>query len=213
MNQNIKEFSIASMQTPPSIIIGIAGGSASGKSTFARSIAIASGSGQAITLAMDRFYRPLGPSDSESEFNFDEPSALDFTLIESVINDLSQKGYAQAPVYDFATHDRIGYETIPAAPLVIVEGLLVLWHEPLREMFDFKIFVDVPDDLRFKRRMHRDVRERGRVPISVERQWAKTVIPMHKRYVEPTKHHADQIVNGRGDLAEVAKHVCRELSR
>ena len=194
-------------------MIGIAGGSASGKSTFARSLAKVAGSGQAIILELDRFYRPLGPADNEAEFNFDEPSALDFALVESVISELFENGHSEAPVYDFATHDRMGYEPLSAAPLVIVEGLLALWHEPLRELLHCKIFVDAPDHLRFERRMHRDVRERGRKPISVERQWTETVLPMHECYVEPTKQHADRLVDGQGDLGHAAQSIFGELAQ
>ena len=194
-------------------MIGVAGGSASGKSTFAHSLAKAAGSGQATILELDRFYRPLSPADNEAEFNFDEPSALDFALVESVISELFENGHSEAPVYDFATHDRTGYEPLSAAPLVIVEGLLALWHQPLRDLLHCKIFVDAPDHLRFERRMHRDVRERGREPISVERQWAETVLPMHECYVETTKHHADRLVDGQGDLDHAAQSVFGQLAR
>ena len=188
-------------------MIGIAGGSASGKTTFARSVAKAAGSEQAIILELDRFYRPLRPDANEADFNFDEPSAIDFALVESVISQLLKNGYADAPVYDFATHDRKGYKPFFAAPLVIVEGLLALWHEPLRELLHFKLFVDAPDHVRFERRLDRDIRERGRGRESVERQWRTTVLPMHHCYVEPTKMHADRLVDGQGDLDQTALSV------
>ena len=201
------------MPTTAVLIIGIAGGSASGKSTFARSLAKVAGRGQATILELDRFYHPLGPTADETQCNFDEPNAIDFGLVDSVVNHLVEQGQATTPIYDFATHTRTGYELLHAAPFIIVEGLLTLWHQPLRDALACKIFVQTPDQLRLERRRDRDVRERGRQANSVEKQWRDTVLPMHHNYVEPTKQHADQIVDGEGDLDHAARFIFGQLTQ
>ena len=185
-------------------MIGIAGGSACGKTTFARHLRKSAGEGHVTILELDRFYLPSSQRTSSHAANFDRPEALDLDLVESVVSELQQRGESNVPVYDFASHDRVGFEHIDASPVIIVEGILALWHAPLRRVLDSSFFVDTPHDDRLARRIERDGRERGRTPMSVRQQWFETVLPMHLQFVEPTKAYADHIVDGRDDLCRVA---------
>ena len=193
-------------QTTPALLIGIAGGSAGGKTSLARELTTAAGNKVAI-LQLDRFYHSLQDVENSHLTNFDEPAALDFELLETVLEQLRLNGTASVPKYDFATHTRIGHERLDAAPVVIVEGILTLWHAGVRDLLDFKIYVDAPEKLRFQRRIKRDISERGRDANSVERQWNDTVRPMHDKYVEPSRQHADQLIDGTGNLNNTAKEL------
>ena len=187
----------------PSLLIGIAGGSAGGKTSLARELISAAGK-QLTILELDRFYHPLGKSKNSHLTNFDEPAALDFELLESVLEQLRANGTASVPNYDFATHDRVGYEHVHAAPVIIVEGILALWNKNVRDLLDFKVYVDAPTKTRFQRRMKRDMNERGRHADSIQRQWNDTVRPMHDKYVEPSRKHADTIIDGTSNLKTIA---------
>jgi uridine kinase len=177
-------------------IIGLAGGTGSGKTTVAEAIVRAAG-GHAAVLPQDAYYRaqPDLPFEARALTNYDEPGAFDTDLLVSQIDALRAGRSVERPVYDFTAHDR-SPATIRVAPraLLVVEGILVL-HEPrLRERMTLKVFVDAPPDERFIRRLERDVSERGRSAESVIAQYRRTVKPMHDLFVEPTKQHADLIV-------------------
>ena len=188
----------------PSLLIGIAGGSAGGKTSLSKELIAAAGS-NAATLELDRFYHSVGDAKDCRQANFDEPAALDFELLHQVLQQLRTHGTASVPKYDFASHKRIGYENLDAAPLIIVEGILVLWSRNVRDMLDFKIYVDAPAELRFQRRLKRDMKERGRDAASIEKQWNGTVRPMHEKYVEPSRQHADQVIDGTTNLKDTAQ--------
>lgn len=187
-------------------MIGLAGGTGSGKTTVAEAIVEAAGEAYVAFLPQDAYYRaqPEMPLEAREKTNYDEPNAFDTDLLLEHI-DILVRGFAvERPVYDFAQHDRAGHTVrVEPKPVLVIEGILVL-HEPeLRERMNLKIFVDAPPDERFIRRLERDVKERGRSAESVIEQYRRTVKPMHDLFVEPTKAHADLIIpeGGRNRIA------------
>jgi uridine kinase len=179
------------------LVIGIAGGSGSGKTTVAHAILERVGAERIGFFPHDAYYRDLSnlPISQRVEVNFDHPDSLETKLLVQHI--LQQKaGYpVELPVYDFKTHYRTA-ETIRIhpQPIIIVEGILIFAEPELRELFDVKIFVDTDPDIRFIRRLKRDISERGRTVASVIEQYQKTVRPMHLEFVEPSKRYADVII-------------------
>ena len=190
-------------ETP--LVVGLAGGTGSGKTTVAEAV-IAAAAGDVAVLPHDAYYRAQHdlPPAAPALTNYDEPGAFDTDLLVAHLDELIAGGTVQRPVYDFERDDRAPDTVrIDPAPVLVVEGLLVL-HEPaLRERMTLKVFVDAPPDERFIRRLERDVRERGRSAESVIAQYRRTVKPMHDLFVEPTKAHADLIVpeGGRNHVA------------
>ncbi len=181
-------------------IIGIAGGSASGKTTLARSLAQALGERVAL-LPMDHYYRDLShlAFPERLQANYDHPEAFDLPLYLKHVQALLSWQAVEMPLYDFRAYTRSPRtERVLPAPVVILEGILVLYPEPLRALMDLKVFVDADADERFIRRLERDVRERGRSLEGVVRQYLEKVKPMHLAFVEPTKRHADVILPGGG---------------
>lgn len=178
------------------LIIGVVGGSGSGKTTVARAI-LASAGVPAAFLDQDAYYRDLAhlTLDERRQVNFDHPDALDNDLLVEHLEALAAGRPIDKPTYDFAAHTR-AEETVRIEParIVLVDGIL-LFNEPrIRELLDIKVFVDVADDIRFIRRMLRDVAERGRTVEDVVRQYLATVRPMHIEFVEPSKRWADVII-------------------
>ncbi|MAI31047.1 MAG: uridine kinase [Rhodopirellula sp.] len=192
--------------TASSLLIGIAGGSAGGKTTLAKEL-LRSARNKVAVLELDRFYHPLGNRKDCHHVNFDEPAALDFDLLQTVLERLRTHGEASIPIYDFATHNRVGYECLEAAPLIIVEGILALWNRNVRNLLDLRLYVDAPSELRFQRRLKRDMNERGRDAQSIEQQWIETVQPMHDKYVAPSRQHADQFIDGTANLKNTASEL------
>lgn len=177
-------------------IVGIAGGTGSGKTTLARKIR--EGLGEASTLIQfDWYYRDLSylPMKDREEVNFDHPSSLESELLVEHLKMLKNGEGVDVPMYDFKTHSRTA-ETlhIDPLPVIVVEGILLFCFEPLRDMLDIKIFVDTDADIRAFRRIRRDMRERGRTFDSIRKQYYKTVRPMHLEFVEPSKRYADVII-------------------
>ena len=190
----------------PRLVIGVAGGTGSGKTTVAQAVTEAAGAGSLVVLPQDAYYRSQGdvPREVRKKINYDEPSAFDTELLVEQLDRLILGAPIERPVYDFTRDDR-AEETVRLrpAPVILVEGILVL-HEPsLRERMTLKVFVDAPPDERFIRRLERDVKERGRSAESVIAQYRRTVKPMHDLFVEPTKMHADLIIpeGGRNRVA------------
>jgi len=179
------------------VIIGIAGGSGSGKTTVLHRITDAFGSDQIAVLDHDAYYRDLAeyaPEDRET-FNFDHPDALETGLMREHLDVLVQGEPVEKPIYDFTTHRRKEEtETIEPRPVVIIEGILVLAEPELEEAMDIRIYVDTADDIRLMRRIRRDIQERGRAIDGVLRQYERTVRPMHIEFVEPSKRKADIII-------------------
>ena len=184
--------------------IAVVGGSGSGKSWLAVEMRAVLGS-EAGHLCLDDFYRDLGhlPEDERDGVNFDDPAAIDWEALREVLECLERGEPARIPIYDFATHVRTP-ETrdFGHAPLVVLEGLWLLHHAWLREKFSLSVFVDCPEEERLRRRIERDVVERGRTEESVRRQFTDHVQPMHARFVEPQRGWASHAVSS--PMAEAA---------
>ena len=178
-------------------VVGIAGGTGSGKTTVAERLAAAIPPGRCVTIDHDAYYRDqshLAPA-ARADVNYDHPAALDSALFAEQLRELRAGRAVEVPVYDFATHTRRA-ETRPVAPasVIIVEGILVFAEPALREQMDIRIFVDTDPDIRLMRRIRRDLEERGRSFQSVRDQYYATVRPMHIEHVEPSKRWADLIL-------------------
>ncbi|MBN1231217.1 MAG: uridine kinase [Anaerolineales bacterium] len=179
------------------LIIGIAGGTGSGKTTVSKVILERVGEGKVAYLMHDYYYKDLQdlPPIQKAAINFDHPNALDTELMIDHILRLKRGEPVEVPTYDFTTHSRTK-ETlkINSCPVILVEGILIFVEPKLRELFDVKLFVDTDPDIRFIRRLERDITERGRTTENVIRQYRTTVRPMHLEFVEPSKRYADVII-------------------
>ncbi len=178
------------------LVIGIAGGTGSGKTTITRAIEEQVGEHIAM-LSQDAYYRSYAhlDLDQRARINFDHPATLDNDLLVEHVRALKRMAPVQAPLYDFKQHLRLSEtRTVQPAPIIIVEGILIFEHEPLRNEMDIRIFVDTDADLRILRRIERDIKDRGRSLESVMQQYRETVRPMHIEFVEPTKRFADVII-------------------
>lgn len=179
------------------MVIGICGGTGSGKTTVANRLLAAVGTEEVIFLAQDSYYRDLAdmPLDFRQKINFDHPEAFDSDLLVEHVQALKAGRTVELPVYDFKTHTRSPQTLVTKPkPIIIIEGILVFADPRLLGEMDIKVFVDTPDDIRFIRRLRRDVAERGRTPESVIEQYLATVRPMHMQFVEPSKRCADVII-------------------
>jgi len=178
-------------------VIGIAGGSGSGKTTVAQEILQRVGADRIAYLQHDSYYKDLTglPPTQRSEVNFDHPNSLETELLIHHVEKLKAGQPIEVPVYDFSTDSRTG-ETFIVQPhrVIIVEGILIFVERALRDLFDVKIFVDTDPDVRLIRRLQRDITERGRSVESVINQYQSTVRPMHLEFVEPSKRYADVII-------------------
>lgn len=178
------------------LVIGIAGGTASGKTTLMKNLINEFG-GQVTVLSHDNYYKRHDdmPYEERCKLNYDEPAAFDTSLMVYHLDQLRHGHSIECPVYDFTVHNRSD-ETIRLVPhkVIIVEGILIFENEELRNLMDIKIFVDTDADIRLCRRIKRDVNKRGRSLESVLAQYQQTVKPMHERYVEPSKKYADLVV-------------------
>jgi len=188
------------------LVIGIAGGTGSGKTTVANVILKRVGKDHIAYLPHDAYYRELGdlPPDQKAAVNFDHPNSLETELMIAHIQKLKSGYSIELPIYDFSTHSRTG-KTICVEPhrVIIVEGILIFAEPDLRALFDVKLFVDTDADIRFIRRLTRDITERGRTTENVIHQYLTTVRPMHLEFVEPSKRYANVIIP-EGGLNEVA---------
>ncbi|MGM0555033.1 MAG: uridine kinase [Myxococcota bacterium] len=188
-----------------SMLVGIAGGTGSGKTTVTRRILDAFDR-DIVCLDMDSYYRDLAHMNIEErrKVNFDHPDAFDTQLFVEHLDALRSGSSIEKPVYSFERHTR-EEETISvdSAPIILIEGILVLAEQPIRALMDAKIFVDADDDIRFIRRLQRDVSTRGRTLDSVVEQYLSTVRPMHHAFVEPSKRYADVVIprGGKNDIA------------
>ena len=179
------------------LILGIAGGSGSGKSTIARAPSWPRSHGTGVLLELDHYYRSQGhlPFEERERVNYDHPDALELDLLLAHIDALRTGHSIVRPTYDFATHDRAKTgESIDPAPVLVVEGILVLADERMRARLHVKVFVDTDADIRLMRRMRRDIEQRGRTFAQIRKQYYETVRPMHLAFVEPTKRFADIII-------------------
>ena len=199
------------------LVIGIAGGTGSGKTTLMKNL-IAHFGGMVTVLSHDNYYKRHDelPLEQRSQLNYDEPDALETDLMARHL-DLLRRGIAiDCPVYDFSIHNRSN-ETVRVEPnpVIIVEGILIFENEALRELMDIRIFVDTDADIRLCRRIKRDVNKRGRSLESVLTQYQQTVKPMHEKYVEPSKRFAHIVVPEGGKnavaLDMITGHIQRHL--
>lgn len=185
------------MKRPEPLVIGIAGGSGSGKTTVAQEILQRVGPSRIAFLQHDSYYKDLSglPPIQRAEVNFDHPNSLETELLIQHIADLRDGKAVEVPIYDFSTHSRTDRTfTVQPRGVILVEGILIFTEASLRDMFDVKIFVDTDSDIRFIRRLERDLAERGRTTESVIKQYQSTVRPMHMEFVEPSKRYADVII-------------------
>jgi uridine kinase len=179
------------------LVIGIAGGSGSGKTTVAQTILQRVGPDCISFLQHDSYYKDLSglPFAQRVEVNFDHPNSLDNEMLVRHIHLLKQGKPVDVPIYDFSTHSRTDKTfVVKPRPVILVEGILIFTEPELRQLFDVKIFVDTDSDIRFIRRLQRDITERGRTTESVIKQYQATVRPMHLEFVEPSKRYADIII-------------------
>lgn len=179
------------------IVIGIAGGSGSGKTTVAQEVLARVGAERIAFLPHDAYYCDFGnlSFSQRAEINFDHPDSLETSLLIDHIKQLKARKPVELPIYDFKTHSRTAKTIlIEPQPVILVDGILIFAEPELRVMFDVKIFVDTDADIRFIRRLQRDISERGRTVNSVIVQYQQTVRPMHLKFVEPSKRYADVII-------------------
>jgi uridine kinase len=179
------------------MIIGISGGTGSGKTTVSQKVIASVGADNVVYLQHDSYYRNLGdmPMELRHQVNFDHPDAFDTELLVNHIEALGANESIEQPIYDYGTHSRITATIhVEPRPVIIIEGILVLANIDLRSLMDLKIFVDADADIRFIRRLDRDVHERGRSVDSIISQYRTTVRPMHLQFVEPSKRYADIII-------------------
>ena len=196
------------------LLIGIAGGSRSGKSTVARNVAAALGGASVAFMDMDAYYHGASHLSMEErrKINFDHPNAIDWDLLLAHLTALAGAQAIEKPEYDFATHTRSARTTpVPAADVVVVDGILVLTDPRVRALFDVKVFVDTDADIRLIRRLQRDLVERGRPLGEIIDQYLTTVQPMHLEFVEPSKRYADVIVPRGGDNAVAIEMIAAKI--
>ena len=193
------------------MIIGICGGTGSGKTTIARKIVEDVGAINVVLVEQDSYYRNLAdmPLDERHQANFDHPDAIDSEMLVNHLKRLKNGQSIEMPIYDFKSHVRSGQtDHIDPKPVVIVEGILIFAESRVLDLLDVRVFVDTPDDIRFIRRLQRDIGERGRTVEMVIAQYFSTVRPMHFEFVEPSKRHADLIIPEGGNPAVSIEFLC-----
>jgi uridine kinase len=201
---------------PKPIIIGVAGGTASGKTTVSNKILELVGPERLVYIEHDAYYRDLSqlPLEKRRAFNFDHPDALENELLITHLETLVRGEPVQVPVYDFAQYIRTDrLRRVDPRRVILVEGILIFVDKKLREMMDIKIYVDTSADLRFIRRLQRDVLERGRSVKQVIEQYLDTVRPMHLEFVEPSKQFADVIIPRGGENLKAIQMVAAQIQR
>lgn len=193
------------------MIIGICGGTGSGKTHIARAIVETVGANKVVLVEQDSYYRNLSdmPLDERHQANFDHPDSIDSDMLVNHIMRLKQKLSVEMPLYDFVTHTRSDkIEIIEPKPVVIVEGILIFAEPRVLDLIDIRIFVDTPDDVRLMRRLRRDINERGRSFERTLDQYERTIRPMHFEFVEPSKRHAHIIIPEGSNSGITVEFLC-----
>lgn len=197
-----------------SILVGICGGSGSGKSTLAEGVVSRLGPTHASLLAFDTYYRDHGHLEpaQRADVNYDHPDSLDIELFTTHLDALLAGKDIEAPRYDFATHTRRGPSLlVEAKSFVVVEGILLFAFDDIADRFSVRVFRDCDEELRFSRRLARDIAERGRTAESVAHQFQATVKPMHDLFVQPSAAVADLVISGDGELSDHVDTVLKAL--
>lgn len=188
-------------------LIGIAGGSGSGKTTFAKKVMKGISNLDSSLLHMDSYYLPTQPKSnytSSGKPNFDHPNAFDWDLLRQHLTDLKNGKQIKCPIYDFKNSGRTEeYESVGPCKVVLFEGIFALYDQEIRDLLDIKCYLHVDSDIRFTRRLHRDVKERGRSLESVIAQYYDTVRPMYQKYLDPQRQYADFTVGEETDVASL----------
>lgn len=188
-------------------LIGIAGGSGSGKTTFARKVMKGISNLDSSLLHMDSYYLPTQPKTNfttSGKANFDHPNAFDWELLRQHLTDLKEGRSIKCPIYNFKNSSRTEeYETVGPCKVVLFEGIFALYDQEIRNLLDIKCYLHVDSDIRFTRRLHRDVKERGRSLESVIAQYYDTVRPMYLKYLDPQRQYADFTVGEETDVASL----------
>ena len=196
------------------ILIGIAGGSGSGKTTLTSELLNKYGKDKIAVIEQDSYYKDLSHLSLEERrtYNYDHPKAIDISLFQFQLSTLLKGRNINIPIYDFSNHVRLkNTKMIVPLPVIIVEGILVLYFQELLQLMVIKIYIDTPEDIRFKRRFDRDIKERGRTAESIRKQYISTVRPMHEEFVEPSKNSADIILLGQKDQGNIIEQVRLKL--
>jgi uridine kinase len=191
-----RQATVGELRARP-FLIGVAGGSSSGKTTVSERLAELAGEQYLALIKLDSYYVDLSdrPRAERETFNFDHPDAFDWALLNDHLAALAAGAAVPVPIYDYELYNRSGQvRMVRPARIVVVEGILVLWEPSLRERFDLKVFMDADADLRLIRRLRRDMAERGRTAESVIDQYLATVRPAHEQFIEPSKRYADVII-------------------
>jgi uridine kinase len=197
-----------------SYLIGVAGGSGSGKTFFARALRQQLGAAVCELVYQDNFY-----IDQSARFdrdggsvNFDHPDAIDFSLLATCLRQLRSGESTTIPLYDFVTHSRApNGMAVKQRPIILIDGILIFHSREVRELFDERIFFDTPEDIRYQRRLERDVKERGRKPEGVRAQFFNQVKPMHDQFVETSKKYANRVVCDQGDFSLALSDILARL--
>lgn len=195
------------------MIVGISGGSGSGKTTFARRLLSCIGEEKALILSQDSYYIDRSQEFSgDGSINFDHPDAIDWDLMADHLRLLRDNEPIALPHYDFATHKRTSEITLlQPKSVIILDGILIFYPDIIRELLDIALFIDTSEPTRFARRLHRDTVERGRTEEGVRKQYFSTVKPMHDQFIEPTKKIADQVISGESDFSADVNRICHGL--
>ncbi len=197
-------------------VIGVAGGTCSGKTTVAERLVALVGTERLALIRQDAYYvdRTHQPFDERARANYDHPDAFDWDLMNRQLSSLLAGETIALPVYDYADHNRSKDVVMVApAPIVVFEGILALYDATLRELFDLSVFVDTDPDVRLIRRLQRDVRDRGRTPDSIMNQYMTTVRPSHIQFIEPSKRYADVIIPEGGHNERALDVLLARISR
>lgn len=195
------------------LFIGIAGGTASGKTTLAASFVEFLGPELCLRLTHDRYYKTLPDSfrANPAAYNYDAPEALETDLMVQNLRDLADGKGVDVPIYDFAQHSRTGIEHLEPKPIIVVEGILIYTEPELCELLDLRVFVDTPEYVRLSRRVIRDQIERGRHMEQIFEQYFHTVRPMHEKYVEPSKSQGQLMLDGTESVGKLVSTLMGRL--